>query len=88
MTDNNGHWSLFVNPYCTWFDYQHITGVRIPYFLIGGYAKMDKEKSNALETARVISKGQITVPKNIREQLGITEGDRIAFVKEPSGKMY
>jgi antitoxin PrlF len=39
-------------------------------------------ESNSFETARVTSKGQITVPKNIREQLGIGEGDRIAFVRE------
>ncbi|HYI14665.1 MAG TPA: AbrB/MazE/SpoVT family DNA-binding domain-containing protein [Thermomicrobiales bacterium] len=30
-------------------------------------------------TARVTSKGQITVPKLIRERLGIEAGDEIAF---------
>ena len=30
-------------------------------------------------TARVTSKGQITVPKLIRERLGIEPGDEIAF---------
>ena len=30
-------------------------------------------------TARVTSKGQITVPKQVRERLGIQPGDELAF---------
>lgn len=30
-------------------------------------------------TARVTSKGQITIPKEIRERLGITTGDSLEF---------
>lgn len=30
-------------------------------------------------TARVTSKGQITVPKPVREALGIAEGDQVVF---------
>ncbi len=29
--------------------------------------------------ARVTSKGQITIPKEVRDHLGITEGDQIVF---------
>lgn len=32
--------------------------------------------------ARVMSKGQVTIPKNIRAILGITPGDRVTFVAE------
>ena len=30
--------------------------------------------------ARVMSKGQVTIPKNVREILGIETGDRVTFV--------
>ena len=32
--------------------------------------------------ARVMSKGQVTIPKNVREALGIETGDRVTFVVE------
>ena len=32
--------------------------------------------------ARVMSKGQVTIPKNIRAALGISVGDRVTFVVE------
>ena len=32
--------------------------------------------------ARVMSKGQVTIPKNVRKALGITTGDRVTFVVE------
>lgn len=32
--------------------------------------------------ARVMSKGQVTIPKNIRNILGINTGDRVTFVVE------
>jgi antitoxin PrlF len=32
--------------------------------------------------SRVTSKGQITVPQEIRQRLGLREGDRIEFVAE------
>ncbi|MCC8128247.1 MAG: AbrB/MazE/SpoVT family DNA-binding domain-containing protein [Clostridiales bacterium] len=30
--------------------------------------------------ARVMSKGQVTIPKNIRAVLGVTTGDRVTFI--------
>ena len=30
--------------------------------------------------ARVMSKGQVTIPKNVREALGISVGDRVTFI--------
>lgn len=35
-----------------------------------------------LKVSRLTSKGQVTVPKNIRKRLGLQEGDRVAFVEE------
>ena len=32
--------------------------------------------------AKVMSKGQITIPKNIGEALGVTTGDRVTFLVE------
>lgn len=32
--------------------------------------------------AKVMSKGQVTIPKNIRAVLGISTGDRVTFVVE------
>ena len=32
--------------------------------------------------ARVMAKGQVTIPKNIRSILGINTGDRVTFVVE------
>ena len=35
--------------------------------------------------ARVTSKGQITIPKKVRDDLGMKAGDRIAFTLLPDG---
>ncbi|QXE02375.1 AbrB/MazE/SpoVT family DNA-binding domain-containing protein [Terribacillus sp. DMT04] len=35
-----------------------------------------------MELAKLSSKGQITVPKHIREVLDVGEGDHVAFVEE------
>ena len=35
-----------------------------------------------INDARVMSKGQVTIPKNIREALGVTTGDRFTFIFE------
>lgn len=32
--------------------------------------------------ARVMSKGQVTIPKNVRNALGINPGDRVTFIVE------
>ncbi len=32
--------------------------------------------------AKVMSKGQVTIPKNIREALGVAPGDRVTFIAE------
>ena len=35
-----------------------------------------------INDARVMFKGQVTIPKNIRAILGISPGDRVTFVSE------
>lgn len=35
-----------------------------------------------VDNAKVMSKGQITIPKDIREVLGVTNGDRVTFIVE------
>ena len=35
-----------------------------------------------MEVSRVSSKGQVTIPKSIRELLKLNEGDRVAFLEE------
>jgi len=35
-----------------------------------------------VDNAKVMAKGQVTIPKDIREALGITSGDRITFIVE------
>lgn len=35
-----------------------------------------------MELAKVTSKGQVTIPIDIRKKLGIREGDKILFIEE------
>lgn len=35
-----------------------------------------------MEVSRISSKGQVTVPKNIRKSLNLKDGDRVAFIEE------
>ena len=40
-------------------------------------------RANAfVDNAKVMAKGQITIPKDIREVLGVSSGDRVSFVVE------
>ncbi len=35
-----------------------------------------------VDNAKVMAKGQITIPKDIREILGVSSGDRVSFIVE------
>lgn len=35
-----------------------------------------------IDNAKVMAKGQITIPKDVRDVLGVTSGDRITFIVE------
>ena len=39
-------------------------------------------QSVLVNDARVMSKGQVTIPKNIRTVLGVSAGDRVTFIVE------
>lgn len=34
------------------------------------------------DNAKVMAKGQVTIPKDVREVLGVASGDRISFIVE------
>ncbi|NIR32559.1 MAG: AbrB/MazE/SpoVT family DNA-binding domain-containing protein [Gammaproteobacteria bacterium] len=40
-----------------------------------------------MSTSTITSKGQTTIPKEIREQLGLSPGDRVEYVVEPDGRV-
>ena len=37
-----------------------------------------------VDNAKVMAKGQVTIPKDVRKILGVTNGDRISFIVEGS----
>ena len=41
-----------------------------------------------MATATVTSKGQITLPKEVREHLGLKRGDRVDFSIDPQGDIH
>lgn len=41
-----------------------------------------------MSTATITSKGQTTIPKEIREFLNLNPGDRIDFIVEDNGRVY
>lgn len=41
-----------------------------------------------MSTATITSKGQTTIPKEIREFLNLHSGDRIDFIIEADGRVY
>ena len=64
------------------------------FFLIDMYneSKESKEfiarlKGETMELAKVTTKGQITIPIEVRRKLGVKSGDKILFVEE-AGKIY
>lgn len=48
-----------------------------PYHIVRNHAS---RKEGALSSATVTSKGQITIPRDVRERLGLEAGDRVVFV--------
>ena len=46
-----------------------------------------KERGDLMELAKVTSKGQITIPIDIRRKLRIKEGSKVLFI-EDAGRIY
>lgn len=40
---------------------------------------------SSIKVSRVQKKGQVTIPVEIRQKLGLVEGDLVAFVETPAG---
>ena len=40
-----------------------------------------------VDNAKVMSKGQITIPKDIRDLLGLSCGDRVTFIVDGTGSV-
>lgn len=54
----------------------------IPYL-----AKNGPEMEAVLDMAKVTSKGQVTIPKAIRDILGLKTGDHVLFAAKPDGSI-
>lgn len=37
-----------------------------------------------IDNAKVMAKGQVTIPKDVRDVLGVSNGDRVTFIVEGS----
>jgi AbrB family looped-hinge helix DNA binding protein len=44
--------------------------------------EVDMSNPSLVNDARVMAKGQVTIPKNIRAALGVSTGDRVTFIVE------
>jgi antitoxin PrlF len=40
-----------------------------------------------MASSTLTSKGQVTIPKEVRERMGLTEGDRLEFVFDEQGRL-
>ena len=48
---------------------------------------MRKVRSFGMELAKITSKGQITIPRDIRDKMNLKAGDKIIFFEE-NGKIF
>src|ERR1700675_1978532 len=50
------------------------------------YCKITNKRKDAMATATLTSKGQITIPLKVRQKLGLDAGDRVEFVELVPGE--
>ena len=41
-----------------------------------------------IELSKVSAKGQVTIPLELRKKLQLTEGSKVAFITDDSGRIY
>lgn len=41
-----------------------------------------------VEVSKISSKGQVTIPIELRQMLQLTEGSKVAFITDETGKVY
>lgn len=41
-----------------------------------------------MDVAKMSSKGQLTIPQDIRNKLNLKQGDKVVFVEEADGRVY
>ena len=41
-----------------------------------------------MDVAKLSSKGQLTIPQDIRNKLRLKQGDKVVFVEEANGRVY
>ena len=46
-----------------------------------------KERRNTMNLAKVSSNGQITIPQEVRQELGLKPGDKVLFLTNERGEM-
>ena len=53
-------------------------------FLLTGQLKVGEATMQTVfvDSAKVMSKGQVTIPKEVRKVLGVQSGDKVTFVVE------
>ena len=49
--------------------------------------RKDKKMADVLSVAKITSKGQVTLPIEVRNLLGVSEGDRVLFVHMDDGSV-
>jgi AbrB family looped-hinge helix DNA binding protein len=54
---------------------------------LGGAVAAEGGKEDAMPTSTLTSKGQVTIPKKIRERLGLRVGTRLEFRIDAQGKL-
>jgi AbrB family looped-hinge helix DNA binding protein len=47
--------------------------------------KFSKKKEESMPTATLTSKGQMVIPKAVRDQLGLQPGDNLDFITQENG---
>jgi AbrB family looped-hinge helix DNA binding protein len=56
--------------------------VRVDLTLYKKSVKVRNVRRNNMELAKITSKGQVTIPRDIRQKMNLKTGDKILFIEE------